>query len=80
MIHCVVNLFLLALIETEAYRYLDWMPFISCRFGSSEHRQGPLLVKDDDVIEEEKRVAIQESYDNDDSEPKDQDFGHTKGG
>lgn len=36
------------------------MPFCGCRFGKTD-RRGPILIKDDDVIREEQRVAAQGS-------------------
>jgi len=57
--HCVFWLFILALIEMEVWTTLfDWCPVICFRSCTSKQRKGPTLIKDDDVIEEENRVAL----------------------
>ena len=57
--HFIVGIIVLWLIEIEVYALFKWIPRISCRSRNSRQRQGPVLVKDDDVIEEEKRVDMQ---------------------
>ena len=53
--HFFVGILLLMLIELEIWQYFTWCPTIGIRYGF-EGRQGPELVADSDVIEEEKRV------------------------
>ena len=55
--HFVFGMLVLWLIEMEVDQLFFWCPKVSCRSCNSRQRQGPVLVKDDDVIEEEKRVA-----------------------
>ena len=57
--HFFVGIFLLALIELEVGKYFAWCPKIGCKSSSSARRQGPQMIKDDDVIAEENRVANQ---------------------
>lgn len=58
--HCIVGVLFLVLIELEVVRLTtSWCPKLSCR--SSKSSQGPELIKDDDVIDEEKRIARQTS-------------------
>jgi len=58
--HFVLGIFLLTLIELEVWQYFSWCSKIGCRSGSNQHL-GPELIKDDDVIAEEKRVAGQDA-------------------
>jgi len=58
VLHFVFGLILLTLIELEVYLYFDWCPKMGIRTGDS-YRRGPQLIKDDDVINEERRVAMQ---------------------
>lgn len=60
-IHFFVGITLLALIELEAWTLFIWCPSISVRHSHSMQRRGPVLIKDDDVIEEERRVALQDT-------------------
>ena len=55
--HAALGLVLLAFIELEISQIFTWCPRIGCRTCSKNERQGPVLVKDDDVIAEEERVA-----------------------
>jgi len=55
--HCIIGILVLVLIELEVVKMGSWCPKISCR--SSKKSQGPELIKDDDVIAEERRVAGQ---------------------
>jgi hypothetical protein len=48
--HFCIGLILLWLIEMEVWKLFFWCPGISCRSCNSRQRQGPILVKDDDVI------------------------------
>ena len=57
--HFVVGLLILTLIEFEVWLLIDWCPKPGCRSCLRNRRQGPELVQDDDVIAEEKRVAMQ---------------------
>ena len=57
--HFFIALFVLFLIEVEVQKLFSWMPKIRCRSRTTRERLGPVLVKDDDVIAEEKRVAGQ---------------------
>ena len=61
VIHFFFGLFLLALIELEIDQFFDWCPRIGCK-SSTANRQGPKMIKDDDVIAEEKRVAKQMTH------------------
>lgn len=56
--HFVLGIIMLTLIELEVYNYFDWCPMIGCRFSNESNRRGPKLIKDDDVIAEENRVAM----------------------
>ena len=58
-IHFLFSLCLLMMIELELYHLFDWCPRISCRSCKKKDRRGPELIKDDDVIAEEMRVAAQ---------------------
>ena len=58
LLHCILGLFKLTLIELEVYTLIDFWPLIGYR-SSNANRTGPPLVKDDDVIAEERRVASQ---------------------
>jgi len=58
--HFVLGIFLLTLIELEIWQYFSWCCKIGCR-SSSNQNLGPELIKDDDVIAEEKRVAGQDA-------------------
>lgn len=58
LLHFVFGLAMLTLIELEVYSLFDWCPLIGCRSVGSD-RRGPRLIKDDDVIAEERRVASQ---------------------
>ena len=55
--HCIVGVLFLVLIELEVVRFASWCPKLG--FRSSKSSQGPELIKDDDVITEEKRIASQ---------------------
>lgn len=59
VLHFVVGVLLLTLIELEVVQWLAWCPKLGCKSSGDRRRQGPKLVKDDDVIGEENRVAIQ---------------------
>lgn len=61
MLHFFFSLFILFLIEVEFHRLFYWVPKIGCRSFSRQQRLGPELVKDDDVIAEEKRVSEQQA-------------------
>ena len=52
LMHFVFNLIVLVLIELEVYTLFDWCPCIRFR-SAGAFRQGPKLIKDDDVITEE---------------------------
>ena len=54
------NMILLILIELEVYALFDWCPMVRVR-SQGAYRQGPRLIKDDDVITEENRVAAQDT-------------------
>ena len=60
ILHFFVGLSILTLIELEVIQLFDWMPGFGCRCGRTD-RRGPVLIKDDDVIREEQRVAAQGS-------------------
>ena len=60
LMHFVFNLIVLVLIELEVYTLFDWCPCLRFR-SEGAFRQGPRLIKDDDVITEEKRVAAQDT-------------------
>jgi len=49
---------MLTLIELEVWVLFPWCPKIGCRSCNDRVRKGPKLIKDDDVINEERRVAI----------------------
>ena len=57
--HFFAGIILLTLIELEVDKYFTWCPKIGCKSSSSANRQGPQMIKDDDVIAEENRVASQ---------------------
>ena len=57
--HFFFGLFVLALIECEVDLLFSWCPSISFRSCRSRQSKGPVLIKDDDVIAEEARVALQ---------------------
>ena len=59
VLHFFVGLAILALIELEVHLIFDWCPRISLRSCREKSRVGPVLIKDDDVIAEEERVAVQ---------------------
>lgn len=61
LLHFFLGITLLTLIELEAWTLFSWCPGISMRHCHSVQRRGPVLIKDDDVIEEEKRVALQDT-------------------
>lgn len=56
--HFVLGMILLTLIELEVYSLFDWCPKLGTR-SSGGAGAGPKLVKDDDVLNEERRVAAQ---------------------
>ncbi len=56
--HFFVGIFLLTLIELEVWKYFLWCPGVGCS-PYSQRGNGPVLVKDEDVIAEENRVARQ---------------------
>ena len=60
LMHFVFNMILLILIELEVYTLFDWCPCVRFR-SQGAYRQGPKLIKDDDVITEENRVAAQDT-------------------
>lgn len=60
ILHFIFGIICLALIELEVINQLDWCPRFGCRSGSKA-RPHKGLIKDDDVIAEEKRVALQGS-------------------
>jgi len=51
-----MGIILLTLIELEVYSYFYWCPKFGCRSWGSSERRGPVLMMDDDVLAEEKRV------------------------
>ena len=57
LLHFVFGLIMLTLIELEVYNLFDWCPRVGFRTEGA-FRQGPRLIKDDDVIAEERRVAL----------------------
>ena len=57
--HFFLGILLLMLVELEIWQYFRWCPKSGFRFNSSWN-QGPEMIKDDDVISEEKRVARQD--------------------
>jgi len=57
VIHFFFGLIVLFLIEVEVDKLFWWCPKIGCLSCTHRQRMGPMLVKDDDVIAEEKRVA-----------------------
>ena len=57
--HFVLGIIALWLIEMEVDQLFYWIPRISIRNCKSRPRTGPVLVKDDDVIAEERRVEMQ---------------------
>jgi len=56
VLHFVFTMILLTLIELEVYSLFDWCPKLGWR-SSGDVRGGPKLIKDDDVLNEERRVA-----------------------
>ena len=60
VLHFFIGVALLIMIELEVNLLFLWCPHSGYRHGQSDHR-GPELIKDDDVIEEERRVALQET-------------------
>ena len=58
VIHFFVAIILLTLIELEVYSNFYWCPKFGCRSSKSQ-RKGPILMMDDDVLAEEKRVEAQ---------------------
>lgn len=61
ILHFIFGLLALTLIELEVYTLIDFWPMIGCR-SSNSNRRGPPLIKDDDVIAEERRVAQQSDH------------------
>ena len=59
VVHFIVGVLILSLIELEVDLLFDWMPRCGLRFAKKRDRRGPPMVKDDDVIAEEKRVNMQ---------------------
>ena len=59
VLHFIFGLLVLTLIELEVYQYFAWCPRLGCRPSGHKAHRGPELVKDDDVIAEERRVAGQ---------------------
>ncbi len=59
VIHFIVGVIVLALIELEVDLLFDWLPKPGCRYLRNRDRRGPPMIKDEDVIEEERRVNIQ---------------------
>jgi len=60
VLHFFFSLMLLTLIELEVYSFFSWCPCLSCRNCHQRERRGPVLIKDDDVIAEEKRIDMQD--------------------
>lgn len=56
--HFFFGVIMLALIELEVVQFLDWCPRIGCKSSNNSKKEGPPMVKDDDVIAEENRVAM----------------------
>lgn len=56
--HCIVGIFILTLIELEVWKHFYWCP--AGGYASKGSLGGPELIKDDDVIAEERRVARQD--------------------
>ena len=61
ILHSILGLFVLFLIEFEIVRIFYWCPRISLLSCKSRSKEGPVLIKDDDVIAEEERVARQKT-------------------
>ena len=59
ILHFLFGLMMLTLIELEIVKLFDWMPMLGCKHCKNADKRGPELIKDDDVIAEEKRVAAQ---------------------
>jgi len=56
--HFFFGIFMLTMIELELDQHLSWCPRLGCRSSNNNQQGGhPKLVKDDDVLAEEKRVA-----------------------
>lgn len=58
--HFVVGILLLCLIELDLCQYFYWCAKPGCTTNSKKG-MGPVLIKDDDVIREEHRVAMQDA-------------------
>ena len=58
--HFVVGILFLCLIELDLCQYFYWCAKPGCR-SNSKKGMGPELIKDDDVIREEQRVAMQDA-------------------
>ena len=58
ILHFIFGVICLALIELEVANLFQWCPKFGCRSGSAP-RPHKGLIKDDDVLAEEKRVAMQ---------------------
>ncbi len=58
--HFVVGILLLCLIELDLCQYFYWCAKPGCTTNSKKG-MGPVLIKDDDVIKEEHRVAMQDA-------------------
>ena len=59
LLHFAFGIIILSLIELEVVNLLEWCPSFGMRSCRNKDRRGPELIKDDDVIAEEKRVAMQ---------------------
>ena len=58
VLHFVVGMAILMVIELEVHLLFEWCPRISMRSCREKEKVGPVLIKDDDVIAEEDRVAV----------------------
>lgn len=57
ILHSIVGTLVLLLIELDIKKLFNWCPRISLRSCKARSMEGPQLIKDDDVIAEEERVA-----------------------
>lgn len=61
IVHFFLGILILALIELEVWPMISdaVFPKIACRSCREQNRAGPPLIMDDDVLAEEKRIALQ---------------------
>mmetsp|Transcript_27016 Transcript_27016/g.36102 ORF Transcript_27016/g.36102 Transcript_27016/m.36102 type:complete len:110 (+) Transcript_27016:817-1146(+) len=74
ILHFFIGMSILMLIELEVHHLFDWCPRVSLRSSKSGQKVGPVLIKDDDVIAEEARVALQRTDADPSSESDDAEF------